>query len=204
MRINNIAAALSLAGLLALAPAAKAGVLETFDLAWSGASFGNGATATGQIVLDISTLPNPQLTDGFDLIGSMNSLSVTVTGATSGNGTWTKADLAPLSALSTNTYWWTGGVALNLNMELVGQPTNGNPWGTPDGTSGDFNLFFTHGGPIGTFFFTMTTAPGVNGAPGDPMRLTEFAPEVPEPGTCILLFTGLSGLAVTLRRKQAK
>jgi len=76
------------------------------------------------------------------------SLTITVTGATSGNGSWTKADLAPLSALGTYTYWWTGGAALKLESQLVGLPTLGSPWGTPDSISGDFNLFFTNGGPL--------------------------------------------------------
>ena len=76
---------------------------------------------------------------------------VATSGAPGGNGTFTKADLS-------FTFWWTGGVTLNMLTQLVGQPTTGNPWGTPDGTSGDFNLFFNPPGPFGSFHFTMTTS----------------------------------------------
>jgi hypothetical protein len=185
-------------GLLLLAATAYADVFQTYNLAWSGVSFGNNATASGQITLDLTTLPNPG-GPAYDLYPNMASLTVTVTGASSGNGTWTKSDLAKLSSLGTYTYWDTGGVALDLSKELVGQPTLGNPWGTPDGISGDFNLFFTNGGPLGTFFFTLTT----DGGTQDSMLLTSFAPvsSTPEPGTMTLFGSGIIGLAGVLRRK---
>jgi hypothetical protein len=72
--------------------AEKADTFQTYDLAWSGATFGNDATATGQITLDLTTLPNPAA-QGYDLSNDTASLTVTVVGASSGNGTWTKADL---------------------------------------------------------------------------------------------------------------
>jgi len=180
-----------IAGLLLLVTTAYAHTFQTYDLAWSGATFGNNATATGQITLDLTTLPNPAA-QGYDLSNDTASLTVTVVGASSGNGTWTKADLG-------FTFWWTGGVALNMNQQLVGQATLGNPWGTPDGNSGDFNLFFNNNGPSGTFYFTLTT----DGGTQDPMLLTSFAPvsSTPEPGTLIMLGTGVLGLAGTLRRK---
>lgn len=187
-----------IAGLMLLVTTAYADTYQTYDLAWSGATFANSATATGQITLDLTTLPNPGGPD-YDMYNDIASLTVTVVGASSGNGTWTKADLAPISGLGTYTYWWTGGVALNMNQQLVGQPTLGNPWGTPDGNSGDFNLFFTNGGPLGTFFFTLTT----DGGTQDPMLLTSFAPvsSTPEPGTMALFGSGIIGLAGVLRRK---
>ena len=166
--------------LLTFAISAMADVFQTYNLTWSGASFNNSATATGQIVIDLTTLPNPSGT--YDMYNDIVSLTITVTGASSGNGTWTKADLAPISALGTYTYWDTGGATLDMNQELVGQPTAGNPWGTPDGISGDFNLFFQNGGPLGTFYFTLTT----DGGTEDSMLLTSFDPvpnNLPEPGT---------------------
>jgi len=186
------------AGLLLLVTTAYADTFQTYNLAWSGATFGNNATASGQITLDLTTLPNPGPTV-YDMYNDISSLTVTVTGASSGNGTWTKADLCACSALSTFTYWWTGGAALNMNQQLVGQPTLGNPWGTPDGISGDFNFFFTNGGPLGTFYFTMTTDGGLE----DSMLLTSVAPvsTTPEPGTIALFGSGIIGLAGVLRRK---
>ena len=183
-----------LAGLLLLVTTAYADTFQTYDLAWSGATFGNNATATGQINLDLTTLPNPG-GPGYDMYNDIASLTVTVVGASSGNGTWTKADLNP----GFRSFWWTGGVALNMNQQLVGQATLGNPWGTPDGNSGDSNLFFTNSGPFGTFYFTLTT----DGGTQDPMLLTSFAPvsSTPEPGTMALFGSGIIGLAGVLRRK---
>ncbi len=185
-------------GLLVLSATAYADTFQTYNLAWSGATFGNSSTATGQITLDLTTLPNPG-GPAFDMYNDIASLTVTVVGATSGNGTWTRADLCACSALGTFTYWDTGGVALNMNQQLVGQPTLGNPWGTPDGISGDFNFFFTNGGPLGTFFFTMTSDGGLE----DSMLLTSVAPvsSTPEPGTMALFGSGIIGLAGVLRRK---
>jgi hypothetical protein len=182
-------------GLLALTVSAYADVFQTYDITWSGASFNNSATATGQITLDLTTLPNPG-GPAYDMINDIASMTLTVTGASSGNGTWSKSDLAPISNLGTYTYWDTGGATLNMLQQLVGQPTTGNPWGTPDGISGDFNFFFTNGGPIGTFYFTMTTA----GGNGDSMLLTSVEP-VPEPGTIVLAGSGVMLLAGSIRRR---
>jgi len=181
---------------LALAVSANADVFQTYDLTWSGASLGNNATATGQITLDLTTLPNPG-GPAYDMYPDIVSMSLTVSGAISGNGTWSRSDLAPISNLGTYTYWDTGGVALDMNQQLVGQPTTGSPWGTPDGLSGDFNFFFTNGGPIGTFYFTLTS----DGGNGDSMLLTSVAPEVPEPGTFVLAGSGIMLFAGSLRRR---
>ena len=71
---------LLLAGLLLVTAAAYADVFQTYALTWSGASFGNNATATGLMTLDLTTLPNPS---GFedDITSDITSLSVTVSGA---------------------------------------------------------------------------------------------------------------------------
>ncbi len=91
-------------GLMVSAFTACADTFQTYSVAWSGASFGNNATATGWITLNITTLPNPG-GPGYDLYSDIVSLTVTVTGATlsTNDGTWTKGDLAPLSLDGTYT-----------------------------------------------------------------------------------------------------
>ena len=59
-----------------------------FALQWSGAAFGNSASANGLIDFDPSLISNPGFTDPLPV----NSFSITVTGANSGNGTFSLAD----------------------------------------------------------------------------------------------------------------
>ena len=71
--------------------------LVVFDLAWSGASFGNGATATGRFTIDDALLANPGNNSGTTP-GLVTALVVTISGASTGNGTYGLADFTnPLS-----------------------------------------------------------------------------------------------------------
>jgi hypothetical protein len=184
-------------GILSLAPSTFAGTVQTFDLAWSGAGFGNSASATGQITLDLSLAPNPA-DDSSSLwsSGAIQSLTVTVAGSGAGDGTWTLANL-------NEDTWWTGDGTLDWTRNLVGQATSsGSAWGTEDGYSGDFNLWFT-GGPSGEFYFTLATTSG------DLMGLTEFSPAgsaIPEPGSIVMLGSGMMLVlgGVLRRRRVAK
>jgi len=184
--------------LVALTPTAQADTYQTYDLAWSGASLGNGSSATGVITLDLSTLPNPSATgdsglagtDYVDISADITSLSVTVIGSGAGNGTFTLADLAPDSDQGTETYWNTNGNTLNMEGDILAQL---------EAVAGDFNLFFAPPGPQGSSALVLTT----DGLGGNPMAMTEFAPvATPEPGTLSLLPSGLLclGLFVGVKR----
>lgn len=182
--------------ILASAPAAS-GAIRTFDLDWSGASFNNSAVATGWIQIDDTLLQNPTLqfvsqwqnSDPFVV-----DFEITVSGG-SGNGTFGFSDFTE----SAQFIWGTGGLTLDLDQELVGQPTLGNLWGTPDGSSGDFNIFGGSPSPYGTFNFTTTT----NGGGGYKMLLTSFRPAavIPAPGAILLGSIGV-GLVNWLRRRR--
>jgi hypothetical protein len=91
-----------IAGLLLLVTMAYTDTYQTYNLAWSGTSLWQQRDRDWTITLDLTTLPNPGPTV-YDMYNDSTSLTVTVTGATSGNGSWTKADPAPLSALGTYT-----------------------------------------------------------------------------------------------------
>ncbi|MBE9125546.1 MULTISPECIES: PEP-CTERM sorting domain-containing protein [unclassified Coleofasciculus] len=191
-------AALSL-GVMGANPAQAA----IFDLEWSGEFFGNGASATGFIDFDPAQIPNPG--NNFNLI--VDDFSVTVTGATIGNGTFTLADFGqfifqtPLNS------------PLDFTQELVGQPATppALPFGTAGtfGEAGDFNIFSNlsnPNAPNGTFFFQLTTG----GETGQNLTLTSFAPRsttppasVPEPASVLgLLAVGALGTACKFKGKK--
>jgi hypothetical protein len=132
----------------------------------------------------------------------VSALSITISGASSGNGTFGLADFDTVLL-------WTNGVTLDFTKELIGQPTAVDPFGTPSSNGGDFNLFnrtqsTSLTAPDGVFFFQL----GANAGTGDSMLLTSFRPAgaaVPEPTSIALLATslGLTGIAVRrFRRKR--
>ena len=174
----------------------------TFEIDWSGASFGNSAVATGFITVDTSLLPNVV---GFPVYTALpdpavTALSVTVSGSSAGNGTFTLADF--------NQFTFSTPVALNLSQELIGQPVGGGcTFGTSTGScgdsvSGDFNLFGIGNAPTGVWYFDLMTAGG------DQMLVTSISSAsissaVPEPATWAMMLLGFAGVGfMAYRRKQ--
>ena len=141
--------------------------LKTFTLTYDGSSFGNNATATATITLNLDAISDFGNTDvSSELPGVITQLELTVSNASDGNGTFTANDFHSF-------FWWTGGRTLYFDKEVIGQPTSNLPWGTPDGYSGDFNLFSNNpSAPDGLFFFILATSGGF----GDLMLLTNFVP----------------------------
>ena len=169
---------------LALAPAAHAQI-ATFDLSYSGASHGNSAVGTGTITLDESLINNPGLT--FNPPPFITALSLTISGASSGNGTFTLPDFA-------NYFLRIGPGTVDFSQDLVGQPN-----------FIDFNVFnvFGNSAPYGSQVQTITTDQGF----GDPLTLTSFRPAAtPEPGSLALLATSvLTGAGfLACRRRHAR
>jgi hypothetical protein len=174
---------------------ARADVYQTYKLAWSGSGFGNGASATGSMTLDLTTLINPTVPGGlegtsyYDIVGDMTALNITVSGASSGNGVYTLSGLCACSFFGSYTYWNTNGVTINMSGDVLSQL---------EAAGGDFNLFFSAPGPQGSGPLTLTT----NALSGDPMAMTEFGPGVPEPGVWAMLGIGVFGVGFALRRAR--
>ena len=180
------------AGFVSFLGTARAAVY-VFDITYSGASRGNTATAFGTIILEDP--PNPGFSNDFSKV---ISLTLTVSGASSGNGTFTKSDFIGWS-------WATNGGTLDLDAELIGQSTDDLTWGTDNfgGGAGDFQLIAAQGSgaPNGTWLFEQTTSEGS----GNLMFLTSMSPDsiaAPEPGQVAASLLALIGLGIYLWRKK--
>lgn len=206
----RVLASLALASMFTLAHAG-APAPQRYTLEW--ASPTSGATATGFIELDRNLVTTPGVYSWFLPDPAVLDFGITVTGSASGDGTWTIADYSEIR-------FDTNGGALDLDMELVGQPTSGNPWGPtnpPRGDigfdSGDFNIFVDGQGngtngryddleapsgvgpfpPTGVFFFEIAA----NGGSGESMLLTSFRPAGVPQATAVPALSKI-GLALLL------
>jgi hypothetical protein len=165
--LTRIIAALSLGfGLAAWGATSAIAAPVTFNFTFAG----NGATATGFITFESTLLNNPGVND-FELPNpAVLALQVTVSGAAAGNGNF---DIGSFDGVVFDT----NGGTLDFSHALLGQPTSGSPWGTPDSSGGDFNLFSAAPGPRGVDYFTL----GANGGNAQPMTLTTMALAAPAP-----------------------
>jgi len=210
-----ITAALAAIGVVAPS-GVRADVYGTFDIEWSAAASyfaadGSTATASAVATIDVTTLNDISL--GLPSTNPIfSSLTMTVSGASVGNGRFTLSDFSSFVG------WGTDGVTLDFTRQLVGQSTPGGPWGGDWYTGGDcsgcdFNLFNSNpSAPNGIEPFFMAT----NGGTGDPLQLysfepvsgstcslTEFCAATPLPAALPLFVTGLGALGLFgWRRKR--
>jgi hypothetical protein len=162
------------------APMAFGGAL--FDFTFTDSS--TGATATGQFSIDLSNIfsggPVSELTD----------LSITVSGAAAGNGTFPESDFTSFAWASSDP-----SSDFNFAQNLVGQ----NGFGTNDE---DFNFFSSGSAPLapnGVEPFTL----GANDGAADRMSLTSLqeVPSAPEPAAMGLTGMGLVAMFAIFRRR---
>jgi len=191
MKTKNILTLIVAAGLTSFA--ANANAVTTFNIRYSGASFGNNASAVGTVTLDETQLSQQFNFSGFGT--AVLGLSLTVSGASSGNGTFTFSDFSSWR-------WDTNGTTLDYSKELVGQTLQGGHiFGTSDAYS-DFNVFGNNlrsGAPYGMSYFMLMTQGGM----GDALQMTSMS-TVPEPSTYGLIGLGALGVAFAARRRKAK
>ena len=100
-----------------------------FNLTWSGAVYSNSATATGVIGLDLATIPAAPSHLSNSIPSWITSFTITITGASSGNGTFTLTDFNAF-------YFDSGGVTLNYTTDLMAQAG-----GLMFSSVGDFSIF---------------------------------------------------------------
>ncbi|TSA32397.1 MAG: hypothetical protein D4R65_09320 [Verrucomicrobiaceae bacterium] len=195
---------LSIAGAVALATSAHADLID-IQAQWSGASFGNGASATALFTLDTSALNNPGFSsfNAASFPSTFQNFQLTVAGASAGNGAFTGADF---SVIFLNTAMGT----LDFHSELIGQSTPGGAWGPGafPTTVGDFNLFSTGLNiltPSGSSIFSLLTGGG------EFILLTSFAPAspsavvaVPETSTWVMGFLALGAVVFMVRRQALR
>ncbi|MCC5850932.1 MAG: hypothetical protein JJU29_22820 [Verrucomicrobia bacterium] len=178
-----------------LVPSANADI-QYFEAIWSGVPHGNSATAIALVGIDTALIPNPDDYFEFSALPAwFDSITLTVSGATSGNGTFTISDFGGVA-------WGTNGGTLDFGSELVGQSTNGDPWGTIESfEAGDFNLFAaaeSPSAPSGTSYFQLSTAES-----SEAMSLTSFSPvAIPELATSTLLILCAAAMLIFFRKKK--
>jgi len=204
-QIRMIGSALALIAGLGGASSALAN-LVSFDIKWEGYGTLSGASATGFITFDDTVLPKVGSSNPPGLAG-VNNLEVTITGASSGSGTFHLSDFDDVA------FWAPD--ALDLAMELIGQslPTTSCTFGniscTNEEDGGDFNVFGIggSGAPEGVWYFTLMPD-GYSCPEGAAcgLQVTSMTPgelrAIPEPATLALFGLGLAAIGALRRKKQ--
>jgi hypothetical protein len=151
---------------------------------WSGSSQGNNASATATFDLNVSAVTTALSTDSQlygSLDGYITNLTMTVTDANKGNGTFTASDFRGFLISFFG--------PMDFNSELVSQP---NFW--------EFGLDSSNGAPDGEYS-PVNTLVTYDGITGNRLQLISITP-VPEPSSFMLAVSGgLSGFHFLRRRK---
>ena len=186
---RSLLAATALIGAAMAVPADAA----TFMFSFSGAPLGGKATATGSFDIADSALATIN-GGGMVAYGSVSNLAMTVSGATTGNGSF--------STNSFSTFFFQTPSALDFSRELVGQTlSNGRTFGQAGqyGLAGDFNFFGN--GVTSPFAFTPFTLATTRS--GERMILTSLisATAGPEPASWAMMIAGVGAIGLALRRR---
>lgn len=187
-KIKKVVSAL----LFVLAANAAQAAPATFNLEWSGTSYGNTASAIGFITFDDAVLVSGAAFNLNSSWAAVLDLGITISGAGAGNGSFGLSDFGSM--------YFNSPSGLDFTRELIGQTlSNGSTFGTSDMSNpeigGDFNLFgSSSSAPNGTWYFQLTPS-----GTSESMLLTSMAP-VPEPTTYAMLIAGLGLLAVRRRK----
>ncbi len=159
---------------------------QEYELTYSGTPHGNSATATGFVTLDLSAFSNPSSPEvQCNIADHISSLTLTVSGADSGNGTFTTSNYSGPYGLV-----YSFSQAVNFNTQLVGQPG-----------FADFNFLNANGdAPVGDNELDIRVDEGMG---LDQLAMTSMEPvPVPEPSALALSAAGgLGGLLMYRRRK---
>ena len=129
-------------------------------------------SATGFIILESTLINNPGINYWSLPNPAVLDLQLVVKGSATGDGTFAMNSFFLVALITNGT--------LDLNTQLVGQPTNHAPWGTTyDFTSGDFSLLSYQAtippAPYAPRPFTL----GTGGLTPQAMVLTSMAPVAP-------------------------
>ena len=146
---------LLMGGLLAFSIASAS---VTYNVQWSGAGAtpSNSATATGTVTFSTDPFGAAVFCYSFATC-NITSLSITVSGASTGNGTFTLSDFYNLSISTSG--------ALNTSTNLYGQPG-----------FNDFSVSSGGGGaPSNSYYFTIKSFNGT----GDPLVMTSMLLQSP-------------------------
>lgn len=189
MIMKRIVATALLAGSALAATSASATRLH---IVWSGASYGNSATATG----DLDFLYDHMINDtGHYPIDDWNLLdvSITITGAAQGNGTYGRDDFSY--------YVLNFPIGLNYDRELIGQNVgHGYHFGDNSPYGGAFLLFGNPLSPVSPF---VAWAPS-----GEKLRVVSMqygdVISVPEPASWAMMIGGFGMVGAAMRRRKVR